>query len=225
MKQLQALAFSLFVVACSGGPEVLRGTRADGLAVDCAPTSTSAGDDIYECTPDDGDNTCESFEDGGPAMVLWPPNHKLVTISLEECAALDDGCDDDGGGDGGGGDGGGDGGGGGDGADDGGGGGAGLLPLGKQALLDATITAITADEAVDVGHGGDGATKNYDMRLVDATTVEVRSERQGGGDGRVYRVHYLTAAGDVGSCEIHVPHDQGPFGGAVDSGEVVRVEP
>jgi hypothetical protein len=90
-------------------------------------------------------------------------------------------------------------------------------------LVSATITAITADEAVDVGAGGDGHTKNYDMRIVDATTVEVRSERQGAGDGRVYRVWFTNAAGTAGSCEIQVPHDQGPFGGAIDSGEVVRI--
>jgi hypothetical protein len=75
-------------------------------------------------------------------------------------------------------------------------------------LVSATITAITADEAVDVGAGGDGHTKNYDMRI---------------GDGRVYRVWFTNAAGTAGSCEIQVPHDQGPFGGAIDSGEVVRI--
>ena len=56
-------------------------------------------------------------------------------------------------------------------------------------------------------------------------TFELRSERQGGGDGRVYRVHYLDEDGNAGSCEFLVPHDRGPVSGAVDSGTKVTVEP
>lgn len=182
----------LFAVACtSDGRDTITGTRADGVTVVCEPTSTGGGDDDgYECTPSDGDDTCEGYADGGTALVLWPPNHKLHTISLADCAAVSD-CP------------------------------AGITP----SSATGHITSITSDEAVDVGKGGDGATKTYDMKIVDAGTVEVRSERQGGGDGRVYRVHFEDAAGVAGSCEIHVPHDQGPVGGAIDSGEAVRATP
>lgn len=90
-------------------------------------------------------------------------------------------------------------------------------------LQSAVINRITCDEDIEVGKGGDGHTGDYDMRIVDGTTVEVRAERQGGGDGRVYRLWFTDAAGVAGSCEIQVPHDQGPFGGAIDSGEVVRI--
>jgi hypothetical protein len=192
-KHLELLGASvLLAAACSGdGGTSLSGTRADGLSVTCEPTSTGGGDDIYECTPDDGDDRCEGFDEGGSALVLWPPNHKLVTVSLDDCAAFSDDCPIE------------------------------VAPS-TQSQLDAHITSITADESIDVGRGGDGSTKDYDMRIVDDTTIEVRSERQGGGDGRVYRVSYETAEGVAGSCEIHVPHDQGPFGGAVDSGEAVR---
>lgn len=187
----------LFAVACSdGGRDSITGVRGDGLTVVCEPTSTGGGDDVYECTPADGDNSCEGFAEGGTALVLWPPNHKLVTVALADCAALTDDCPIE------------------------------VAPPGvfSAAAIDAHITSITSDEAVDVGAGGDGATGDYDMRLVDDVTIEVRSERQGGGDGRVYRVHYENDAGVAGSCEIHVPHDQGPVGGALDSGEVSRIE-
>lgn len=193
-KHLELLGASiLLAAACSGdGRTSITGTRADGLSVTCDPTSTGSGDEIYECTPADGDNACEGFDEGGTALVLWPPNHKLVTVSLDDCAALPDDCPIE------------------------------VAPSAQANLADAHITAITSDESIDVGSGGDGSTKDYDMRIVDDSTIEVRSERQGGGDGRVYRVSYETADGVAGSCEIHVPHDQGPFGGAIDSGEAVR---
>jgi hypothetical protein len=193
-KHLELLGASiLLAAACSGdGRTTISGSRADGLTVTCEPTSTGSGDEIYECTPADGDDSCEGFDDGGAALMLWPPNHKLVTVALDDCAAIEDDCPIE------------------------------LAPS-AQAHLDAHITSITSDESIDVGRGGDGSTKDYDMRIVDDTTVEVRSERQGSGDGRVYRVSYETADGVAGSCEIHVPHDQGPFGGAVDSGEAVSI--
>jgi hypothetical protein len=87
----------------------------------------------------------------------------------------------------------------------------------------AKITAITADEEVEVGAGGDGHTTDYDVAIIDDVTFDLRSERQGGGDGRVYRVHYTDDAGIAGSCEFLVPHDRGPVEGAVDSGVKVAV--
>ncbi len=189
---LGALLLAACAAACSGGGGSVSGTRVDGLTVVCEPTSTGGGDDLYECTPEDGDARCEGWDDGGSALVLWPPNHKLVAIALADCAGLDDDCPIEG-------------------------------PE-LESTSGTVITAITSDEAIDVGRGGDGATGDFDMQIVDDTTVEVRAERQGGGDGRVYRVHYETIEGVLGSCEIHVPHDQGPFGGAVDSGEASRVD-
>jgi hypothetical protein len=87
------------------------------------------------------------------------------------------------------------------------------------------ITAITADEDIEVGAGGDGNTGDFDMAIIDDVTFELRSERQGGGDGRVYRVHYIDEDDEEGSCEFLVPHDRGPFDGAADSGTVVTLEP
>ena len=135
-----------------------------------------------------GGSDCQPWPNG-PATILWPPNHKLHTYSLADCAGIT------------------------------------MCPNGQSGALDGTVTKITVDEAIDVGKGGDGHTTNYDARIIDATHFELRSERQGGADGRVYTVYYTDAAGNDGSCQFLVPHNKGPFEGAVDSGTVVTVLP
>ncbi len=132
--------------------------------------------------------SCQPWPNG-PATVLWPPNHKLHTYSLADCAGIS------------------------------------MCPNGQPGAVDGTVTKITVDEAIDVGKGGDGHTTTFDAKILDATHFELRSERQGGGDGRVYTVYYTDAAGNSGSCQFLVPHNQGPFEGAVDSGTVVTVLP
>lgn len=210
MKALTLLALStasLLATACTGG-DVVTGYRSDGLLVTCE----GEGDGLSKCTPDDGDAACETWEDGGAANVLWPPNHKLVRFTLDACAPVTDGCTapppsqplpppppPDGGP---------------------------IILLGSAQPAvgaPARITAITADEEVEVNAGGDGHTTDYDVAIIDDTTFDLRSERQGGGDGRVYRVHYVDAAGAAGICEFLVPHDRGPVSGAVDSGVKVSV--
>lgn len=204
---LLALSTASLLAACTGG-DVVTGYRSDGLAVTCE----GEGDGLSKCTPDDGDAACETWENGGAANVLWPPNHKLVRFTLDACAPVTDGC---------------------------------TAPPPSQPLppppppdggpiillssaqpaagAPARITAITADEEVEVNAGGDGHTADYDVAIIDDTTFDLRSERQGGGDGRVYRVHYVDAAGAPGICEFLVPHDRGPVNGAVDSGVKVSV--
>jgi hypothetical protein len=135
-----------------------------------------------------GGSDCQPWPNG-PATVLWPPNHKLHTYSLADCAGIS------------------------------------MCPNGQPGAVDGTVTKITVDEAIDVGKGGDGHTTNYDAKILDATHFDLRSERQGGGDGRVYTVYYTDSAGNAGSCQFLVPHNQGPFEGAVDSGTVVTVLP
>lgn len=195
---LLALSTASLLAACTDG-EVITGTRADGLEVTCE----GQGEDLSKCTPHDGDNACETWEDGGAANVLWPPNHELVRFTLAACAAVTDDCtppDDDPGP-------------------------INLTGTGRTSAAPASITSITADEAIDVGAGGDGHTTDLDAAIIDALTFDLRSERQGGGDGRVYRVHYLDEDGNAGSCEFLVPHDRGPVSGAVDSGTQVTVTP
>jgi len=189
---------------CSNSGNITIGVRSDGLTVRCEQQF----DDVSTCTPDDGDNRCETWKDGGAANVLWPPNHTLIRFTLADCAAVQPGCD-----------------GGGDDGGSGDGGGVILARALAAAPADAHITSITADEAVEVGAGGDGHTTDYDVAIIDPVTFDLRSERQGGGDGRVYRVNFVDGAGVTGSCEFLVPHDQGPTSGANDSGTAVTVTP
>jgi hypothetical protein len=120
--------------------------------------------------------------------MLWPPNHKMHTYTLADCAKVD------------------------------------VCPDG-QSIADGTVTKITVDEAIEVGMGGDGHTVHYDARIIDDTHFELRSERQGGMDGRVYTVYYVDTAGAEGTCQFIVPHNRGPHEGAVDSGTVVTILP
>jgi hypothetical protein len=94
-----------------------------------------------------------------------------------------------------------------------------------QSIADGTITKITVDEPIEVGAGGDGHTVHYDARIIDSTHFELRSERQGGKDGRVYTVYYVDANNQSGSCQFLVPHSKSPHQGAVDSGTVVEILP
>jgi hypothetical protein len=199
---------SLLAAACTGG-DIVTGYRSDGLMVTCE----GQGDDLSKCTPDDGDSACETWQNGGAANVLWPPNHKLIRFTLDACGVVTDSCtsppasqplppppSSDGSGP------------------------VILLSSAQPAAgAPARITAITADEEVEVGAGGDGHTTDYDVAIIDDVTFDLRSERQGGGDGRVYRVHYVDQAGAPGICEFLVPHDRGPVNGAVDSGVKVSV--
>ncbi|HSP80982.1 MAG TPA: HYR domain-containing protein, partial [Myxococcaceae bacterium] len=87
----------------------------------------------------------------------------------------------------------------------------------------ATLDCVSSDEPED--GTGDGSTQ-ADIVLVDSTTVKLRAERRGGGDGRVYRLHFTVrdAAGNAtpGVCTALVMHDQsGTL--PVDSGEAYRV--
>jgi len=95
----------------------------------------------------------------------------------------------------------------------------GLLDL---ASAKAAITCVSSDEAPN-GHG-DGNT-SADIEFVDATTVRLRTERQGPSDGRVYKIGFTVqdSSGNkaLGTCVVGVPHDQSGRP-AVDSGESYR---
>jgi hypothetical protein len=85
-----------------------------------------------------------------------------------------------------------------------------------------TITGITQDEPLDAPGMGDGNT-SPDAVIGSDGSFQVRAERAGTGDGRVYRVSFTGDDGNGGTCagtvSLGVPHDQsGPA--AVDSGGV-----
>lgn len=80
-----------------------------------------------------------------------------------------------------------------------------------------TITGITQDEPVEArGDGRDAP----DARGVGGRVADVRAERSGGGDGRVYRIEFsatqASGAGCHGKVEVRVPHSRNTA--AVDSG-------
>jgi len=82
---------------------------------------------------------------------------------------------------------------------------------------DFTITRISQDEPIN--GLGDGDTSPDGVVNSDGS-VELRAERSGTGDGRVYHIDYTASQGGVsceGSVTVGVPHDQGG-GSAVDSG-------
>jgi hypothetical protein len=85
--------------------------------------------------------------------------------------------------------------------------------------LSILVTGITSDEAVDAAGSGNTAP---DATGAGTSTPNVRAERSGGKDGRVYAIRFQADDGKGGSCSgsvsVSVPHDQG--GTAVDSGQL-----
>jgi hypothetical protein len=86
---------------------------------------------------------------------------------------------------------------------------------------------VTSDEATATDKGAGGATHSPDATVTcnssGACAVQLRAERSGDKDGRVY-VITTTATDDSGngssaSCKVVVDHDQGKGGAAVDSGQ------
>jgi hypothetical protein len=74
-----------------------------------------------------------------------------------------------------------------------------------------TITSIYSDEPEDVTGNGDGHTVG-DIALTGTSSFQLRAERQGKGNGRVYGVNFQVkdASGNTsqGTCLFTVPHDQ-----------------
>ncbi|MDA0744994.1 MAG: right-handed parallel beta-helix repeat-containing protein [bacterium] len=85
-----------------------------------------------------------------------------------------------------------------------------------------TIQKITQDEPVN--SQGDGNSE-ADGAGLGASTAQVRAERAGGGNGRVYEIFFLADDGKGGECPgsvtVCVPHDRGKKGGiCVDDGQL-----
>ncbi|HYO59949.1 HYR domain-containing protein, partial [Archangium sp.] len=74
------------------------------------------------------------------------------------------------------------------------------------------ILRVTSDEVEDDNGNGDGRTCEDMALVVGSSSVQLRAEREGGGNGRVYTLHYAIT-NDAGvstqsSCRVVVPHDQ-----------------
>ena len=139
-------------------------------------------------------------------IAIWPPDHQMRSYSLDDCVNIPTSgyCGD------------------------------GVLDPGEQCddgnvnpfdgcdhcvLVDTTpdlsapspsstvgfsITSITSSESDD--GTGDGQTIG-DTVIVDATTFQLRAERGGNGNSRTYRVNFVDADGETGTCTFYVPHD------------------
>lgn len=85
---------------------------------------------------------------------------------------------------------------------------------------DAVLAGVTSDEPEDAGGGGDGNTADDIVIAADCRSVDLRAERQGGSNGRVYALGLAVAdaSGNVGvaSFQVHVPHSKNS--GALDDG-------
>ena len=85
-------------------------------------------------------------------------------------------------------------------------------------INDVVITKVTSDEAEN--GGGDGNTLNDIVIAANCKSVQLRSERNGGGNGRVYTIHFRVtdASGNVGTktAQVKVPTNQGNNGAAVE---------
>ena len=82
-----------------------------------------------------------------------------------------------------------------------------------------TIDAIFQDEPVDSNGNGQHVP---DGMGVATNTAQVRAERLGNGNGRVYHIFYTADDGNGGTCsgevKVCVPHDQGQGANCVDGG-------
>lgn len=147
------------------------------------------------------DTTAPELTVSGTPTVLWPPNHKYHTINIGDyIESVSDACDT------------------------------------NVDLTGVVITRVTSDEPEDQvgsnngkgrnGGGGDGNTTDDIVIAGDGLTVDLRAERLGGGNGRVYTV-YVGVADSSGntsetSFQVHVPHDK--KGTAIDDGMVYGYE-
>jgi len=95
--------------------------------------------------------------------------------------------------------------------------------LGLSAVY---ISKVTSDEPENI-NSGDGNTVKDMVIANDCKSVDLRAERDGSKNGRVYTITFKVkdTAGNVGTAttRVTVPHSQGPKGVAVDDGPVYTV--
>jgi hypothetical protein len=93
-----------------------------------------------------------------------------------------------------------------------------------DATVEATLLWVSSDEASD--DTGDGNTEP-DMQFLGCDSVQLRAERQGSGDGRVYRLGWQFEDDEANTvektCQVIVPHDQGHAVAPPDAGAVVEL--
>jgi uncharacterized repeat protein (TIGR01451 family) len=97
---------------------------------------------------------------------------------------------------------------------------------GNIAVTGVYIWKVTSDEPENI-NSGDGNTFKDMVIANDCRSVDLRAERDGNKNGRVYTIYMRVkdSAGNVGetTIKVTVPHSQGPKGVAVDDGPVYTV--
>lgn len=139
-------------------------------------------DDAFDSSGTGVEGVCEVWETSETPAVLWPVDHQMHRFTLADCVAIiqvDCPLDDNG-----------------DGYDK-----RSTIPSLTTVLA---ITSITTNEADD--GTGDGSTTG-DAAIIDATTFELRAERLGNGDSRLYTVNFIDDQGETGACLFIAPHD------------------
>lgn len=102
-----------------------------------------------------------------------------------------------------------------------------LAPITVQGITDPdddpvsiVVTAITQDEPVNGVGDGDTSPDGFG---VGTSQAQVRKERAGNGNGRVYAISFTGDDGNGGTCNgtvsVGVPHDQGKGAIPVDDGQ------
>jgi len=91
---------------------------------------------------------------------------------------------------------------------------------GDLSIDDVYITSVTSDEEEDAKGGGDGKTKDDIVIASDCQSVDLRKERSGKGNGRVYSI-FLEIVDENGNtatakAQVQVPHNNGET--AIDDG-------
>jgi len=90
---------------------------------------------------------------------------------------------------------------------------------------DVVMSKVTSDEPVDANGDGDGNTTDDIIISNDCKSIQVRKERQGSGNGRVYTVYLDLDDGNGNTasttCQVQVPHTNGET--AIDDGAVYEV--
>jgi len=104
----------------------------------------------------------------------------------------------------------------------------GFVPVAIRGITDSdgdsvtvTVLGVSSDEVVD--DGGDGRT--CPDAIIDGSQAQLRAERSGLGDGRVYTIRFRADDGRGGACvdsvTVCVPHDQGSPAHCIESALVV----
>jgi hypothetical protein len=93
-------------------------------------------------------------------------------------------------------------------------------------ITNVLVTRVTSDEPENI-NSGDGNTLNDAVIASDAKSVQVRAERDGNKNGRVYWIYLKAtdAAGNMGTirARVNVAKSQGNGGAAIDSGPAYQV--